>query len=653
MTSKTAMVETLSSIVIENISPEVDSGTYLAKTSIGENFIVRANIFKDGHDVLRAILKYRSKNSRAWKQVEMKNLGNDLWEASFIPEKLGIFLYTIEAWYDPIASWKEFIMKKSIAKMDIEGDSLEGVELLRELKKKIRAKETSANVQELIDSLLSSLTDHNKIIEILNSDKFIEISSNNLLKRMVSKYEKTLELFVDRERALFSSWYELFPRSCASEHGKHGTLKDCIDRLSYIKELGFDVIYLTPIHPIGKTNRKGPNNSLIADENSLGSPWAIGSSEGGHKAIHPNLGTIEDFKLLVNEAKKLDMEIALDFAIQCSPDHPYVKDHPEWFYSLPDGTIRFAENPPKKYEDIYPLNFSEQSLWKEIKSVFEFWIDKGVKIFRVDNPHTKPLSFWAWILPELKSKNPDIIFLAEAFTRPNVMKYLAKIGFTQSYTYFTWRNSKEELRDYLLEISQGQMSDYFRPNFFTNTPDILHEYLQTGGRPAFISRLVLAATLSSNYGIYSGYELCENTAREAGSEEYLDSEKYQIKQRNWDQEGNIKNEIKRMNEIRKNNPALHDFKNLIFCHSHNPNILAYLKRNSDNSNLILTIVNLDPHNPQEDSVSVPLHEIGMSYDSAFRVEDLFTGDFYTWSGANNYVRLDPNSNQVHVFKIHK
>jgi len=493
-------------------------------------------------------------------------------------------------------------------------------------------------------------------LRIIQASDFKKIVSDVLLKERVTSGEKEFELYVDRKRALCGAWYEMFPRSQGRKKNKSGTFQDCVKRLPEIKKMGFDVIYLPPIHPVGTTNRKGPNNTLAPNENSPGSPWAIGNKEGGHKAIHPELGTMKDFEQFVETARTLNMEIALDFAIQCSPDHSYVKEHPEWFYRLLDGTIRYAENPPKKYEDIYPLNFCgehRQAIWEEMKSIVLFWVERGVRIFRVDNPHTKPFDFWQWLIRGVQEKYPDVLFLAEAFTRPKIMKYLAKAGFSQSYTYFTWRNSKWELQEYLEELTQTDMKYYFRGNFFVNTPDILHEILQKGGRPAFKMRLVLAATLSSNYGIYSGYELCENAPIRAGSEEYLNSEKYEYKVWDWDRPGHIKDFIARVNQIRNENPAFWQYANLRFIHSCNDQILCYGKNTADGSNPIIVVVNLDPFRVQEDLIHVPVWEYGIETGWSYQVEDLITGEKFWWRGEKNYIRLDPQKEPAHILRIVK
>ncbi|MDP3919428.1 MAG: alpha-1,4-glucan--maltose-1-phosphate maltosyltransferase [Candidatus Omnitrophota bacterium] len=641
------------SIIVENIAPAVDQGLFPVKCVVGETFYVEADIFKDGHDVLKAAIKYRSAESTSWDLSPMVKGDNDRWRGFFIPDENRQYVYSVEAWVDPIATWVQFMLRKCPANPNVQSDLAEGIQHLEIL----RAKASGADKKnlELIGRMFKlSEGASDEVLRILRSEKFVSLASKYEIRKNVSEYHKPLQLTVDRKQAEYSAWYELFPRSQAKRKGRHGTFRDCLKRLPDIKRMGFDVIYLPPIHPIGTTHRKGANNTLTVTPDSPGSPWAIGAKEGGHKAIHPELGTMAEFTDFVEAANEYDIEIALDLAYQCSPDHPYVKSHPEWFYRLPDGTIRYAENPPKKYQDIYPIDFNcgdAESLWEELKSVVLFWVDKGVKIFRVDNPHTKPFKFWQWLIQEVQEEHPDVLFLAEAFTRPKVMKHLAKAGFSQSYTYFTWRNAKWELRQYLEELTQTEMRHYFRGNFFVNTPDILHEYLQRGGRPAFKIRLALAATLSSVYGIYSGFELCENTPLHGGSEEYLDSEKYEIKFRDWDREGNIKDFIARVNRIRRENAALHSYKNLEFYGSCNDNILCYGKRTEDNGNIIIVVVNLDPFHVHEDLVTLPLWKFGIEDWQTFQVKDLITGDKYYWKGPANYIRLDPQAEPVHILRV--
>jgi starch synthase (maltosyl-transferring) len=587
-------------VAIESPRPEVDCGRYPVKRVAGEEVLVEADVFADGHDVVVCELLFRFQGEKEWQTTPMKALGNDHWSASFPAEKVGRYEYTIRGWTDPLETWKRDLEKRKAAGQDLSVDLQIGAGL------------------------------------------------NKRTERTVTYYDKVLEVVVDPPRARFSSWYEMFPRSARGD-GTHGTFRDVIARLPYVAELGFDVLYLPPIHPIGATARKGRNNDVAALQDDVGSPWAIGAKEGGHKAIHPQLGSFEDFDLLVKKAKEHDIDIALDIAFQCSPDHPYVKQHPEWFRWRPDGTVQYAENPPKKYQDIYPFEFETAAwpeLYDELKSVFEFWIGHGVKIFRVDNPHTKPFAFWEWVISELKNKHPELIFLAEAFTRPRIMHRLAKAGFTQSYTYFTWRNTKAELVEYFTELSSDPSREYFRPNVWPNTPDILHAALQHGGPPAFMSRAVLAATLSANYGIYGpAYELMEHAPREPGSEEYLFSEKYEIKRWDIDRTDSLRTLIGKLNRIRKENQALQKDWNLRFHEIDNSQLIAYSKQEGDN--LILSIVNLDTRHVQSGWV-----EFGFGGEE-FEVQDLLGGRRYRWQGDKNYVELNPHAHPAHVFLVHR
>lgn len=649
------LVKPVVPIVIEHVVPEVDNGFFSAKSVAGETFEVEADIFKEGHDALGACLKYREKSSPSWEETPMQFVENDRWRGAFTPQKNARYFYTIEAWADPVASWLQFMEKKCPANANVKSDLFEGIKHLEKIESRAKGPDKK-KVADFRKQLADSEGASPEVLRVIRAADFRRLAARYPLKEKISRYEKELELIVDRRLAEYAAWYEMFPRSQGKREKKSGTFKDCIHRLADIKKMGFNVIYLPPIHPIGFTKRKGPNNSLVADKHSPGSPWAIGNQDGGHKAVHPELGTMEDFGDFVAAARAMGIELALDLAYQCSPDHPYVKEHPGWFYRLPDGTIRFAENPPKKYEDIFPLDYycdQYEALWEELRSIVFFWIEKGVKIFRVDNPHTKPLRFWKWLIDSVQALHPEVIFLAEAFTRPKVMKFLAKAGFTQSYTYFTWRNAKWELRRYLEELTATDMKDYFRGNFFTNTPDILTEVLQKGGRPAFKMRLVLAATLSSCYGIYSGFELCESRALKEGSEEYLNSEKYQYKVWDWDRPGNIKDFVSRINQIRAENPALQAYKNLQFFHTHNDAILCYGKRTPDDSNIIVVVVNLDPFHAQEDTVSLPVRDFGLEDWQAYQVKDLITGQKYDWRGPNNYVRLDPAVEPAHIFRLKK
>jgi starch synthase (maltosyl-transferring) len=642
-----------SGVVVERVFPAIDDGQFPVKWIVGEPFQVTCIAYRDGHDLVGASLLIREVGEREWQEILMTSLGNDQWTGCFTPQKNTRYEYTVEGWTDVIGSWSRHVEKKCRHELKVQSEVDEGIKLLKELSNQF-GPEDRRRLRFWTKRLQFSEAVSEEVIRIIKSEQFEQLLKKSPLKAQRSLHSKTLELYVDRKRAEYGSWYELFPRSQGKKKNRSGTFRDCVKRLPDIKKMGFDVIYLPPIHPIGVTNRKGPNNTLTADKNAPGCPWAIGSKAGGHKSIHPELGTIKDFENFAHAAADYGIEIALDFAAQCAPDHPYVKAHPDWFYRLPDGTIRYAENPPKKYQDIFPLNFyckDYHSLWAEMKSIILFWIKKGVHIFRVDNPHTKPLRFWQWLIREVQNEYPDTVFFAEAFTRPDVMKFLAKAGFTQSYTYFTWRNTKRELRSYVEELLHTDMRYYFRGNFFANTPDILHEYLQHGGRAAFQVRAVLAGTLSSSYGIYSGFELCENTPLHAGSEEYLNSEKYDFKVRDWDAPGNIKDLISQINRIRSENTALQQYGNFAFFETRNDHILAYGKWNRDRSNVIVVVVNLDPHNTHEDLLTFPIDQFGLQGWQTYQMLDLLTGEKYHWKGHEQYIRLDPNQTPAHVFKL--
>jgi starch synthase (maltosyl-transferring) len=580
----------------------------------------------------------------------MDPLGNDRWVGRFPLTENTRYLYTIEAFPDPYRTWAEDLKKRLAAGMDVTSELLEGAEILR------RTLPRSAGADRR--RLESRLADFEQAetaarIRLLLDEETLELVETYPDRSGATRYDRELEVVADRVLARFAAWYEMFPRSQGRLAGRHGTLRDCIEALPEIARMGFDVIYLPPIHPIGVSFRKGKNNSLTAGPDDPGSPWAIGNEHGGHKAVEPALGTLEDFRAFGRAVQQAGMEVALDYALQCSPDHPYVKEHPEWFYARPDGTIKYAENPPKKYQDIYPLNFScrdREALWEEMKSILLFWIEQGVRIFRVDNPHTKPIPFWAWVIGEIQAVHPEVLFLAEAFTRPKVMQALAKVGFTQSYTYFTWRNFKRELTDYFTELTQSDIAEYLRGNLFTNTPDILPPILQHGGRAAFKMRLVLAATLSSVYGIYSGYELCENDAI-PGTEEYLNSEKFEIKARDRNAPGHLNEYIARINAIRRDNPALHEYRNLRFYPSDHDDILWYGKRSYDGGNTVLVAVNLDPFEPHQATVRLPLEGIGVGADERFQAEELVTGTRHLWKGEEQRIRLDPNEEPAAIFRV--
>ncbi len=637
-------------VAIERLAPEIDCGRFPIKRVVGETVVVEADVFADGHDRVACELLYGPEGGEL-ESSPMKALGNDRFGGEFRVTQVGRYRYTIEAWIDRFGSWRESLEKKIFAGQDVSVDLLAGAELI-ELAS-ARAPVDSAELLRRWARRLREDPDQGKAIA-LGTD-LLEMMTRYPDRELASRYRKPLIVVVDREKARFSSWYEVFPRSCSPEPGRHGTFRDCEDRLPYIASMGFDVVYLPPIHPIGRSFRKGQNNSDTPEPGSVGSPWAIGSDEGGHKSIHPQLGTLEDFRHFVSKAKDHNLEVALDIAFQCTPDHPYVREHHSWFRTRPDGTIQYAENPPKKYQDIYPLDFETsdwQALWQELKSIFEYWIEQGVRIFRVDNPHTKPFVFWEWVIGEIKRQHPEVLFLAEAFTRPHVMYRLAKLGFSQSYTYFTWRHTKEELTSYFRELTQTELNQYFRPNLWPNTPDILPEFLQVGGRPAFIVRLILAATLGSSYGIYGpAFELCENSPLEPGSEEYRDSEKYQLKSRDLDSPASLRDLIARVNQIRRENPALQANGSLRFHDTDNPSLICYSKTTADLASVILVVVNLDCFHVQSGWVELDLNSLGLDPNHAFQVHDLLGEGQYLWQGSRNYVELAPETLPAHIFRV--
>jgi starch synthase (maltosyl-transferring) len=633
-------------VIIENVQPQVDGGLYPAKFTVGDSVKVSADIFGDGHDHIRAQVLYKKETNESWSTLEMKPQWNDNWAASFAVTEKGFYFFTVRAWIDHFETWYDGFIKKAKASVDVHVELMEGAAYLRKIGKG----------DPYFRSLADSLEDKNKYSEAVEkvlSPTFAKIVHEHPVIDHETLFEKELKLIVEFKKANYSSWYELFPRS-ASLEGKHGNFKDVLRLLPRISSMGFDVLYLPPIHPIGKINRKGKNNNVQAEPGEPGSPWAIGSDEGGHKAIHPELGTLNDFKKLVEEAKKLNVDIAMDIAFQCAPDHPYVKEHPQWFRQRPDGSIQYAENPPKKYQDIYPFNFETEdwkNLWEELRSVFEFWIDQGVKVFRVDNPHTKPIRFWQWLIAEVNRKHEDIIFLSEAFTRPRIMASLAKVGFTQSYTYFTWRVTKEEITEYLNELVNSPSRFYFRPNFWPNTPDILPFHLQHQGENIFIIRLALAATLSSSYGIYGpAYEFYDNQPI-PGREEYFNSEKYEIKKHDWKRTNRMTDIITLLNRARKNHAALQSTWNLQFCTIHDPSLLAYVKANDDLSSVFLIVVNLDPNQRHSGFVQLPMERLKLSDRVNVKLHDLITDEHYTWTQEWNYVELDPFKMPFHLFKL--
>jgi starch synthase (maltosyl-transferring) len=648
------MIRAFPSAVIENLQPLIDGGRYPIKRVAGEDLVVEADVFKDGHDVVAAVLRWRLVGEIRWHETPMAFVDNDRWRGVCTLYQSGTYEYTVEAWTDTFRGWqREFSAKFEAGISELTAEALEGAALLEAAAQRAIVAADATRLREFAENI--RVSENEQINAIALSGELEVLMATYPDRSWATQYAPAPRVIVDRVTARTAAWYEFFPRS-AEGHGDGGSkLRDCLPRIDDAKAMGFNVIYFPPIHPIGHTNRKGRNNSVTCEPGDPGVPYAIGSEAGGHKSIDPALGTLADFDWLETQVRQRGMEIALDFAINCSPDHPYVKEHPEWFYKRPDGSIKYAENPPKKYEDIYPLNFRCENwpeLWAEMKSIILFWAGHGVRLFRVDNPHTKPVAFWQYLINGVREVYPDVLFLSEAFTRPKMMKVLAKAGFTQSYTYFTWRNSKYELAEYFTELTQTEMREYFRGNLWTNTPDILPFVLQDGGRAAFMIRVLLAATLSSLYGIYSGYELCENEAL-PGREEYLDSEKYYWKARDWDGPGNIKDWITRLNQIRRENRALQFYDNLRFYHADNDAILFYGKTTAARDNIILVIVNLDPHRKQNSYVDVPIEHFGSMESDVYQVHDLLSDAHYVWRGRRNYVELDPEIQPAHVFRVRR
>jgi len=642
-------------VVVERVRPEIDCGAFPAKRIVGDSVVVEADIFADGHDLVSGELLYRHVPELSWQRVPMNPLGNDRWRGAFPASELGRYQYTVEGWIDRFGSWRSAMIKRINSGQDIRMECLTGAGLMEDAASRA-APEDAARLRGWA-RLLSDDKDPENRRRAALSDESDAIMQQYPDRRFATRYGKELCLVVDREQAACSTWYEMFPRSCSFGPGRHGTLRDCEARLPYIAAMGFDVLYLPPIHPIGHTFRKGKNNDVAAGPEDVGSPWAIGSEDGGHTSIDPNLGTLDDFDRLVAKAREAGIEIALDLAFQCSPDHPYVRQHPEWFRSRPDGSIQYAENPPKKYQDIFPLDFETprwRELWEELLDVILFWIAHGVRIFRADNPHTKALPFWEWVIGEVKDRHPDVLFLAEAFTRPRLMYRLAQVGFSQCYTYFTWRNSKQELTDYFRDLTESEVREFFRPNLWPNTPDILPGFLQVGGRAAFMIRLILAATLGANYGIYGpAFELCENTPREPGGEEYLNSEKYELK--HWDigSPRNLKDLIALINRLRHENPALQRDSNLKFHETDNQAVVCYSKTTSDLSDIIIVLCNLDAFHTQTGWVNLDLASLGLDAGRAFQAHDLLSDGRYLWHGARNYFELVPESLPAHVMKVRR
>jgi len=641
-------------VVIQNVSPEIDCGRFPIKRTIGENVLVEADIFGDGHDEVRGRLLYAKDDKKTWDgHRPMQALVNDRWRGEFTVSELGVYRYTLQGWIDHFQTWRRDLLKRLQAEQDVTVDLLIGGQLVDAAAG--RAKGADARQFKDWARVLLANTDKEVRIRIALDEALSRLMDQYPDLRFVAQYDKELRVVVDPERARFSAWYELFPRSWAAEPGRHGTFRDLEAVLPYVAEMGFDVLYLPPIHPIGQTFRKGKNNSTTPSPTDPGSPWAIGSTEGGHKAINPQMGDLANFRRLLGKARELKLEVALDIAFQCSPDHPYVKNSSEWFRHRPDGSIQYAENPPKKYQDIYPLDFETEQwseLWDELKSVFLLWIDQGVRIFRVDNPHTKPFAFWEWLIADVKQKYPDVIFLAEAFTRPKVMYRLAKLGFTQSYTYFAWRNTKQELTEYFTELTQSEVKEYFRPNLWPNTPDILTEFLQAGGRPAFMIRCILAATLASSYGIYGpAFELCVNQPLRPGSEEYFNSEKYEIKDWDLDRPDSLRSLITDVNRARRRHAALQSNRNLRFHTTDNPELICFSKTTDDFSSVILIVVNLNPYSTQAGWIDFPAQDFHLDPGQGFEIHDILANGRFTWYGTHNYVELHPDVMPAHLLVL--
>jgi starch synthase (maltosyl-transferring) len=664
-------------IVIQNVIPEIDAGRYAIKREVGDTLEVWADIFTDGHTHLKAALIYREYDSDVWEEenMELVNPGLARWKGEVELGKNTRYIYTIESWIDEFGTWHSGTTKKREAGQDISVELIEGRDMLLDAikrlglnKEKSRDEEQRKEDYDLFANTVKAFEkteNKQEKASLILSGAVLEAMERWPAKDAIIRYDKELEVFVDRKEARFAAWYEISPRSQGERSDKHGTFKDCEKRLPDIAAMGFDVVYMLPVHPIGEVNRKGKNNTLDVKEGDPGSPYAIGSKKGGHKSVHEELGTLEDFRHFVGECKKHNMEVAIDFAIQCAPDHPWVTEHPEWFRFRPDGTIKYAENPPKKYQDIVNVEFygkHQKQLWNELLDVVLFWVKQGVKIFRVDNPHTKPIPFWEWLIREVKDKHPDVLFLAEAFTRPPMMKMLAKVGFCQSYTYFTWRNDKQSLTDYLVELTHKgdretisaayslEDAEYMRPNFFPSTPDILPWYLQQGGRAPFIVRFLLASTLSGSYGIYNGFELCESEALQ-GKEEYKDSDKYEVKVRDWNKEGNIKEFIGKVNGIRRENPALQELDNLKFSYASDENVIFYSKMTKDKENMIFIVVNMDAKEAHGSQIVFPLNEMNIPDGGRYKVEELLSGDCWEWQGAVQNVHLYPAGLQAQIFRV--
>ena len=637
-------------IIIESVKPQLDGGSFFIKRIVNQLVNVSAHVFSDGHDVVECCVKFKQEKDKKWSEVRMIPTENDEWQAEFMVEKQGFYSYFIEGWVDYALNWQHGTERKIKDNQHVKSELLEGAEYCQAILKEV-TKEEKAYLNSAIKAFQDAKL-YDSAIEIALSDELHQIFKKYPTRTLANSTAE-LKVYVDRKKALFSTWYEFFPRSTSETPGKHGTFKDCERLLPRVVEMGFDTLYFPPIHPIGEVNRKGKNNATTAEKGDVGSPWGIGSKYGGHKSTHPELGTIDDFKALVKKAQSMGIEIAMDYALQAAPDHPYVKDFPQWFKWRPDGTVQYAENPPKKYQDIQPIYFESgdwKNLWKELLDVALFWIEEcGIKVYRVDNPHTKPFYFWGWLIGEIKKKHPDVLFLSEAFTRPKIMNELAKQGFSQSYTYFTWRNTKAELIEYVTELTQTEQKEFFRPNFWPNTPDILPFALQTGNESVYLQKYFLAATLSSSVGVYGpAYEFLIHQPISKGKEEYLNSEKYEVYHWDWEAKNKLTMLITRINHIRKQQESLQQTNNIVFCKTDNEQLMAYYKFNDAKTDHTLMVCSLNAQNPLQAVVRLPL-EIG---NQPVKVTDLITGNSYFWDREWNFVELHP-ALPFHLFKIER
>ena len=638
-------------IIIENVLPQLDGGAFAIKRIVGQKVKVSASVFSDGHDVVQCAVKFKHQSDKKWQEIRMIASENDEWYAEFKVAKQGVYLYFVEGWVDYALNWQHGTERKIFDGQEVQSELLEGAEYVKEIQK--LATQEEQNYLDTVIQFFTSKSDYDKGVK-----EAISLEITQLFKKYPSRFlanrSNELQVYVDRQKALFSTWYEFFPRSASQEEGKHGTFKDCETLLPRVAAMGFDTLYFPQIHPIGEVNRKGKNNATQAEPGDVGSPWGIGSQYGGHKTTHPELGTIDDFKSLVKKAKDLGIEVAMDYALQAAPDHPYVKEFPQWFKWRPDGTVQYAENPPKKYQDILPIYFESsdwKNLWKELLDVALFWVEEcGIRVFRVDNPHTKPFYFWGWLIAEIKKKHPDVLFLAEAFTRPKIMNELAKQGFSQSYTYFTWRNTKNELTEYVTELTQSDQKEFYRPNFWPNTPDINPFALQSGNESVYLQKYFLAATLSSSVGIYGPvfeYKVGEPLA--PGKEEYLNSEKYEFVKWDWNLQNKITTLITRINSIRKEQTSLQQTNNIVFCPTNNDQVFAYYKFDDEKQNETLMVVNLDPFSTIQTTIRIPVEQLGTTQ---IQVTDLITGNSYYWNQEWNFIELAPEL-PFHLFKIQR